>query len=198
MKLLEIPRAGFCDWRELKILFSYIAAHLLFLNAQRPASIQNMPVQEFKYHVETADGQYCIKVARHKSARKHGPVKLVFSKKILDLMAFYFQNIHNKIVPKKPFQNRFSLKDTGDEFTSISATVKCVGKLFGCNLPYATLQRKRVTSKGSKTKSEKELLMYSHNIMLHTPSTSQKHYQHPDLECHTNSKKVIEQLTFTE
>jgi len=80
-------------------------------------------------------------------------------------------------------QNKFFLKDTGDEFTLISATVKCVSKLFGYNLPNATLQRKRVTSKGIKTKSEKRIiLMYS--IMSHTPSTSQKHYQHPDFECH--------------
>jgi len=47
---------------------------------RRPASIQNMTFQEYKYHVETADGQYCIKVARHKSVGKHGPVKLAFSK----------------------------------------------------------------------------------------------------------------------
>jgi len=156
-----------------------------------------MTIQEFKYHVKTSDGQYCIKVAKHKSAGTHGPVKLIFSQKVLDLMEYYLQHMRTKIIPQKEFRNRFFLTDSGDEFKSISAVVKSVGKLFGHNLPNATLQRKLVTSKGIKTRSQKELLlMFSH--MTHTPCTSQRHYQHPDLECHTNSKKIIEQLTFTE
>ena len=110
-------------WRELKILFSYVAAHL-FLNAQRPASIQSMTVQEFKYHVKTSDGQYCIKVAKHKSAGTHGPSEACTLQK--DLMEFYLQHIR-KMIPLNEFKSQFFLTDSGNEFKSISATVKCVG-----------------------------------------------------------------------
>ena len=94
-EIIRNSKSRVLPWRELKIYFRTLL-HICYFWMQ--------------YHVETADGQYCIKVARHKSAGKHGPVKLVFSKKILDLMEFYFQNIHNKIVPKKTFQNSFFLK----------------------------------------------------------------------------------------
>ena len=68
-------------------------------------------------------------------------------------MEFYLQHIRRKIIPLNEFKSRFFLTDSGNEFKSISATVKSIGKLFGYNLPNVTLQRKLVMSKGIKTRN---------------------------------------------
>ena len=81
---METLKKDFLPWRELKILLSYIAAHLIFLNGQRPAAVRYMTLNEYNYHIKTPDGRYCIKVAHHKTMGTYGPVKLLVNQKVLN------------------------------------------------------------------------------------------------------------------
>jgi len=75
---------------DYKILIGYIAAHLIYLNGQRPAAVQNMTITEFeeREQAKNDDDEYCVQVIEHKTAAQ-GPVVLTFKTDILFLMKQY-------------------------------------------------------------------------------------------------------------
>jgi len=90
LQLIELSKTRLLGWTELKIFLSFIGAHLLYLNGQRPAAMENMKLLEFQQRQETADGRYCIKVADHKTTGTYSPVVLLISPKVLYLMECYY------------------------------------------------------------------------------------------------------------
>ena len=75
---------------DYKILIGCIAAHLIYLNGQRPAAVQNTTITEFeeREQAKNDDDEYCVQVIEHKTAAQ-GPVVLMFKTDILFLMKQY-------------------------------------------------------------------------------------------------------------
>ena len=76
-------------------IIAYIAANLLYRNAQRPGTIQNMTISEFD-EGEREDDMLIIKVCNHKTVGSFGPTNLIVENEMEILMNQYYKNIRKK------------------------------------------------------------------------------------------------------
>jgi len=178
-------------WSELKIVLSFIGAHILFLNAQRPAAMENMTLIEYKARQETADGRYCIRVAEHKTACTYGPVVLFISPKVLYLMECYYTHTRQKITPQAGCEEYLFLRDDGGKLNCITEIIIGVGKAYGCSLPNPTLHKKVVTTKAAGNDKLPQIRQH----MTHSASVSRRHYLCTTMESHIEGQNEIEKIT---
>ena len=90
---------------------NFIMARILIENFQRPGTLYNMKMDEFKTAKESKDEKgnikICIMVEKHKTASTHGPTKLLLSLDHYRLMEQYVRNWR----PKTESQNVFATCD---------------------------------------------------------------------------------------
>ena len=91
-EILDISKSRKLVWREISIILTYLAAHIIYLNGQRPGVVQKMTINEWRGKQEE-DGEYVIKVMEHKTAGSFGPARVVVSFKFYHLMEEYFAHI---------------------------------------------------------------------------------------------------------
>ena len=68
--------------QEHKTILAYIAAHIIYKNAQRPGVVQHMEVREFEEREETEDGNFLIQVLHHKTSASSGAANIIVSPQI--------------------------------------------------------------------------------------------------------------------
>ena len=91
------------------LIISYIAAAIVFSNAQRPGVITNMTISEFQQRLNI-NGKILIQVLHHKTASSMGPANIVITPGQEKMMMQYLQLIRWKVVPQKDeFSNVFFL-----------------------------------------------------------------------------------------
>ena len=86
------------------LIITYLAANIIFSNAQRPGVVQYMMVQEFETRSDIGDEQILIAVTEHKTAVL-GPANVVISKKIETMMLGYFNYVRSRIQMLRPEYN---------------------------------------------------------------------------------------------
>lgn len=99
--------------REYNIVLAYISAVLVFTNAQRPGSIENITVEEYRKRKEIEPGKYIIRVMVHKTASS-GPANIIFCKEMEQCLHKYNTFLRACITPQNRELSRlFLLTPTG-------------------------------------------------------------------------------------
>ena len=126
-----------CTSQQHKLILAYVAANIIFTNAQRPGVVQHMSIHE--YEKEDDDkGNMLIKVLHHKTSSSSGEADIVIKKNIDTIIQKYIDHIRINIMPTdKAFQDRLFLTHTGNEFRKISKTIKQVANNYGYDVPNA-------------------------------------------------------------
>ena len=123
-EVIDIAKGRPLIWNELKVVLAYLAAHIIYLNGQRPGVVQRMTTDEWMQRVtvenDDGDDEWVIHVLDHKTTGAFGAAKVAVSSEICALMEEYFLHIRGKITLKHPmFEKRFFLTNTGNEFCKL-------------------------------------------------------------------------------
>ena len=192
-EIMETAKSRKLIWREIRVILTYLAAHLIYLNGQRPGVVQKMTIDEWQSK-EEEDGEYVINVLEHKTAGSFGPARVVVSFEVYALMEAYFLNIREKITPQhKIYEKRFFLTNTGNEFNKISERMRVVSDSFGVPVPKSGVQRKVVATEAFKTE-DNLIVRRMQKHMCHSVATCEKFYQQTDNDAAVSSKRTIEKL----
>ena len=118
-------------------VITFLAANVIFSNAQRPGVVQYMTVEEFEQRIETGNKQILIAVIEHKTAVL-GPAHIVISSEVETLMIGYLNNVRVRVHASQ-YSTRFFLTYTGNEFCKISEKIAHVAKQFNVKTPTACI-----------------------------------------------------------
>lgn len=168
-----------CD--DYNTVISFLAANLIYANAQRPGIVKNMTTYEFNDRTKIADNKVLIKVFEHKTIAARGPANVVIATTIENLMVKYHQGIRMDIIPQQGMENRFFLSHSGNEFRKITETIQKIAKKFDLPMPSACLHRKVIATAGHKHLDDQDMRSLSSH-MAHSAATSARFYQFPGAE----------------
>ena len=158
-------------------VITFLAANIIFNNAQRPGVAQYMTVQEFDERTETGNEQSLIVVMEHKTAML-GPAYIVISSEIDRLMVSYMKNVRTRVHASE-CSTRFFLTNTGKEFCKISEKIAYVARHHNLKTPTACLHRKVISTAGYEKLTPTDYQSLNQH-MSHSPHTAYKYYQFPE------------------
>lgn len=159
-------------------VITYLAANIIFPNAQRPGVVQYMTMQEFDERTETGNKQILITVLQHKTASALGPANIVISTEVEALMIGYLNNMRVRLCTSQ-FHTRVFLTHTGNEFCKISEKIAHVARHFNVKTPTACLHRKVISTVGYEELGPKDYQSLNKH-MSHSPCTAYRYYQFPE------------------
>ena len=163
---------------DYNIIISFLAANLIYPNAQRPGIVKNLTVSEFFDRKMIDRDKILIKVFQHKTIAAHGPASIIISKAIDNLLSQYHNGVRKGITPKPSMENRFFLTSSGNEFRKITETIQHVAKQFDLPMPTPCLFRKVIATAGQSSLDDQAMRSLS-NHMSHSATTSARFYQFP-------------------
>ena len=161
-------------------IISFLAANLIYPNAQRPGIVRNLTVNEFLDRQVIDHDKILIKVFQHKTIAARGPASIVISKTIDNLLSKYYNGVRKSITPKPSMENRFFLT-TGNEFRKITETIQAIAQKFYLPMPTPCLHRKVIATAGQSSLDDTDMRSLS-NHMTHSAATSARFYQFPGAE----------------
>ena len=177
-----------------KVIVAYIAANIIYKNAQRPGVVQHMQIGEFETREETDEGNFLIQVLHHKTSASSGEADLIVSAHTNELIEEYLGKIRNYMEPKaKYLKNNLFLTPSGNELTKISELIRYIANTYGFDVPNATLNRKVTATSAREHLSQHEALAV-HKHMSHAPETSMRSNQFPDIQDSLETQRVINKL----
>jgi len=175
------------------LILSYIAATIIFSNAQRPGVITNMTISEFRQRLNV-NGKILIQVLHHKTASSMGPANIVITIEQEQMMMKYLQLIRWKIVPQKEeLSSLFFLTNTGNEFRKISETIQNIGQNYDVIIPSAGLHRKVIATEAHASVDDSTMRKLNTH-MNHSGTTSSLYYQLPQQREAVNIHRTIQEL----
>ena len=180
-RVTEILTSSTICHADYNIVISFLAAHLIFPNAQRPGIVKNMTVDEFTDRETISTDKTLIKVFQHKTVAARGPANVVISKPIENLMLKYHQGIRATIIPKPTMKHRFFLTTSGNEFRKVAETIEKVAKQYGLPMPTPCLHRKVIATAGQSALDDRDMRSLTSH-MAHSSATSARFYQFPGIE----------------
>ncbi|XP_057297370.1 uncharacterized protein LOC130627439 [Hydractinia symbiolongicarpus] len=168
--------------QEYACIRDFLITEITIINCQRSGVPSNMTIDEAKAAV-FRDGKYIIKVKRHKTFRKHGPVNLCTSETLYQQLLIFIDSIRSQI--HSDLENVFvSYNDKMLESGAISKQINSTWKrsgVYGENDPPV---RKNITSNifrksGSTIIEDKNPseASYVASLLTHSESTSKKYYR---------------------
>ena len=185
---------------EYQLIISYIAATMIFNNAQRPGVVRHMTIAEYESR-ECIDDNMIIRVLNHKTATSRGPASIVITAHLEGMINKYLKYIRNTIVPQtNDLKENLFLTYAGNEFKKISESIQSVASKFDIFTPSASVHRKVIASEGRQCLDERGMrTLASH--MAHSEATSQKFYQFPSeneaFEVHNTIKNLNARRCFS-
>lgn len=124
------------------LIISYLAAAIIYSNAQRPGIVQNMMISEYEDR-QALDGKILIRVLNHKTSTFRGPANVIITPELEYTINKYLKLIRQKLTPKQEeYSDKLFLTNSGNEFKKISEKIMFTAKSFGIHVPTAGLYRK--------------------------------------------------------
>ena len=182
-------------------VIAFLAANIIFSNAQRPGVVQYMTLEEFDNRIETGNEQFLITVMEHKTAVL-GPANIIISRAIEELMLRYLNCVRVRVYAlQTKYNTRFFLTYTGNEFRKISEKIAEVAKHYNVKTPTACIHRKVISTVGYEELSPKDYQLLNEH-MSHSSHTAQKYYQFPEtttkaVAMHDHIAKLTKKQHFT-
>ena len=160
-------------------IIMFLAANIIFSNAQRPGVVQYMTLQEFENRVETGNEQFLIAVMKHKTAAL-GPANIIICREIETLILGYLKYVRVRMCAlQTKYNERLFLTYTGNEFRKISEKIAEVAKHYNLKTPTACIHRKVISTVGYEELSPKDYQLLNDH-MSHSSHTARKYYQFPE------------------
>ena len=161
-------------------VLAYLAACLIYKNAQRPGIVQKMTIDEFLNSTEVETNRHLIRVLNHKTVAARGPANVVLSGTVMTLVQDYYHYIRKQTIPiSEDFDTRLFLTHSGNEFRKVSEAIIEAEKLHGILVPTAKLYRKVVSTESDKQlDNQKNRGIQEH--MSHSSATAEKFYHYPN------------------
>ena len=187
--------------QDYMLIICYIAASIIFTNAQRPGVVQHMTISEYEER-EHIDSKVIIRVLNHKTCASRGPASIVITPQLEMMINDYLQCIRNFIQPQTDeLSSNLFLSHTGSEFRKISENVQKVARRFNIFTPPASLHRKVIATEGRKCLNEQNMRSLTSH-MAHSEATSRKFYQFPSeteaCEAHDTIQNLNQRRNFCE
>ena len=179
---------------QYNLVIGYLAAKIIYSNAQRPGVVQYMEIEEF--HNKTKEGtMFVIHISHHKTATSHGPARVVINEATCGMLRKYYDNIRIKIVANNDeFSTRFFLTPSGAEFRKINETLQQLASKYNIILPTPTTFRKVIeTAAQKKLPADRASSIQKH--MSHSTSTCERYYQFPAISDAIATQNDILELT---
>ena len=105
-----------CIPQQHKLIIAYVAANIIYNNAQRPGVVQHMTIEEYQNKEEDEEGQFVIKVLHHKTSSSSGEADIVIDKDVDSIIQRYLGNIRGNVIPDdKTLADRLFLTQTSNE-----------------------------------------------------------------------------------
>jgi len=164
------------------LVISFLAANLIYPNAQRPGVVKNMKIAEFIDRERISTEKVLIKVFEHKTIAARGPANVVISTYIDNLMETYYRDIRmNMVSQRQNIEDRFFLTFTGNEFRKVAESIQKTAKKFKLPMPSPCLHHKVIATAGRYNLDDTEMRSLTSH-MAHSMSTSARFYQFPSAE----------------
>ena len=177
--------------QEYNLVIAYLAANIIYMNAQRPVVIENMTIDEFQNRQNGDNEDVFIRALKHKTTAQ-GPANIVITRAIERLMCLHLDNLRTKIIPQsQQLESRLFLSHTGNRSRKIYETIKNTAETT-CHLtlPNPSLYRKVVaTTAFNHLQSDKMRAL--NKQMCHSYETSRKYYQLPKTEQSIQVKQTL-------
>ena len=183
------------------LILCYMAASIIFNNAQRPGVVRHMKICEFENR-EYIDDKIVIRVLNHKTSASRGPASIIVTTDLEEMISKYLKYIRKTIIPQTDqLKENLFLTYTGNEFKKISESIQSVASKFDISTPSPSVHRKVIATEGRKCLDDGGMhSLASH--MAHSEATSRKYYQFPSeheaYEVHTTIKHLNERRYFSE
>lgn len=186
---------------EYKLIICYIAASMIFNNAQRPGVVRHMTISEYKQR-EYIDDKVVITVLNHKTSTSQGPASIVITTELEEMINQYLTYVRKTIVANTDeLKDNLFLTITGNEFKKICETIQLVASKFDLSTPSPSVHRKVIASEGRKYLDEGGMRSLASH-MSHSETTSRKFYQFPSeheaYEVHNTIKHLNARRCFSE
>ena len=183
------------------LILSYIAASIIFPNAQRPGVVQHMTLPEYEER-EYIEDKIIIRVMNHKTSASRGPASIIITSELEKIINRYVKYIRNNTTPQTDeLKENLFLTMAGNEFKKISETIQSVAIKFNIHTPSPNIHRKVIATEGRKNLDDGKMRSLATH-MAHTETTSRKFYQFPSdheaFEVHNTIKQLIERRSFNE
>ena len=176
---LKKAKKSMLEKRDHMLIISYLAAAIIYSNAQRPGIVQNMMISEYEDR-QVLDGKILIRVLNHKTSTFRGPANVIITPELEYTINKYLKLIRHKITPKdEEYSDKLFLTSSGNEFKKISEKIMFTAKCFGIHVPTAGLYRKVIATEGHRKLSSTKLRSLNDH-MAHSEATSKNYYQFPD------------------
>ena len=177
-----------------KCILGYLAAHLLYTNAQRPGVVQYMTIKEYE-EKKALQNTIIIQVHKHKTSRKKGPAQIVITNRmIIDLLHDYYKYIRMPMIAASTeLGERLFLMATGTECRKVYELMSSVAERFNINIPTPTTHRKMVSTDANEQCSpEDERMIQGH--MSHSKQTAERYYQTKTIYSAVKSQSHINRI----
>ena len=163
------------------LILCYMAASMIYQNAQRPGVVRHMKIKEFEQR-QSKDDKVVITVLTHKTSASRGPANIVITTDLEEMICKYLKYIRRTITPQNNQLNEnLFLTHTGGEFKKISEAIQSVARRFNISTPSPTVHRKVIASEGRKCLDEGGMRSLASH-MAHSEATSKRFYQFPTEE----------------
>jgi len=177
-----------------KLILGYLAAHILYTNAQRPGVVQYMTINEYEEQ-KSVQNTVVIQVHKHKTSKKKGPAQVVIrNRMIIDLLHNYYKYIRVPMVAASTeLGERLFLMATGTEFRKVYELMNTVAERFHINIPTPTIHRKMVSTDANEQCSPADVgLIQDH--MSHSKQTAERYYQTKTIYSAVRSQSHINRI----
>ena len=164
----------------INVFTAFIFVSLAYKNAQRPGSVVNMTLKEFKLAKAVTDDNnekyYKVRVADHKTAATYGGVTLIITEETKEQMNDYITYVRPLTPNHRKFHNVL-LSAQGNPIRNYSLLIKNVCTKFKIReLPSLTDFRKVTATKAVESCNKSELTHLQHH-MTHSEAAATRYYQ---------------------
>lgn len=163
---------------QYNLVIGFLAAKIIYTNAQRPGVVQYMEIEEFE--AKTKEGlMFVIHISHHKTATSHGPARVVINETTCEMLRKYYSHFRTRMVAKnEEFAKRFFLSASGSEFRKITETLQQLALKYNVSLPTPTTYRKVIeTAAQRELPADRAASIQKH--MSHSTATCERYYQFP-------------------
>lgn len=158
----NLQLGGLVDTQKLDAI-TYILAHAVMVNSsQRPGSVQNLTLEEFKearQEKSTGGDVWVLRVHRHKT-QTQGSAHLILTVDLMDKMRKYLDHVRPQQVNVNP-SDAFFLRNGGKKLEHMAQRVEVQARKFNFTFVSATELRKAVSTEATKNlePAEKGLIL---------------------------------------
>lgn len=174
----------FLSQQQFVLLRDFLLVHIELANANRAGVLCEMTVDQANGARNVSD-RFVITVHEHKTAWKHGPVKIVLSAMVMSWLKIYVKHVRTQVTADRKSEDngKLFLSWNGEPLSSGQIS-KCLQTMWkksglGSNITCTLVRKSAVSAMHSEEPNMQTKLA---NLMCHNVETAHKYYRLADKE----------------